>query len=126
MLLRFGVIFSRIFLAAAASFLVGAIVTFIRTGLWHPLKLADICAFYRVVVPDFRLPGLAVVYGVAGSIWIFAYLLALGLALALASAKAAPDSTTEYLRGILLLPITITRLTISGFFYVIRGVIKYC
>jgi hypothetical protein len=125
MLLRLGVVFSRIFLASAALLLIWAIAAFLRTGIWHAISLAEALAFYRITVPDFGLPGLAAIYAFLGSKWLLFYFLLFGAMIAVASARAAPGSTIEYLKFILLLPYKIAEMTISGLFYVIRGIIKY-
>jgi hypothetical protein len=125
MLVRVGVIFSRLFLAGALFLLIWAIVAFMRSGSWHPVNLAEALSYYKLRVPDFGLPGLSAVYGIVGSSWLFASLLVLGLMIALASAKAAPGSTTNYFRSILLLPVTIVLVTIGSFFHVVKSVAKY-
>ncbi|RTM08238.1 MAG: hypothetical protein EKK33_28860 [Bradyrhizobiaceae bacterium] len=125
MLVRLGTIFSRIFLATAGFLVLWSVIVFMRTGGWHLANLAETLAFYHINVSDFGLLGLRAIYAVLGQGWLAAYFAICGAIIALASAKAAPGSTWSYLRAIVISPFTLIHLTITSFFYVVRGIVKY-
>lgn len=125
MLVRLGVVLSRSLLFIATLLLILGVISFIQSGAWHLVTLAEVLALYRINVSNFGLPGLQALYQVLGSIPLFVYPLIIGLVIAAASATTSANPTKEYFREILRLPITVSTLTITGFFGFIRTVISY-